>query len=166
MVRISLVYGSAGLLASGIIYSNLMRAPGAIDLLVDTEAAVTMISPSDQARLGIDPLELRLRRSERRISTVAGKGNAFKMPDCLLSLPSADRQGDWVDLEASTLYLLERSAIPVRKPLMGRPWSRPYDIQGGIPSLLGRDLLELHGLRLLVDFDVRSAHLETKDSVP
>lgn len=165
MVRIPLIYGGEGLFASALVYNNLMRAPGVVNLLVDTGATVTLLSPNDQARLGIDPSRLGLRRSERRISTIAGKANAFKLPDCLISLPCADHSSRWVDLEVPGLLLLEHRSGTKGKALRARSGTPAADIRGGTPSLLGRDVLEMHGLRLLVDFKRRTAFLETADDI-
>jgi len=47
LVRIPLLYGGDGLIAPGIVRNNLMRNPGTVNLLVDTGATVTMLSPND-----------------------------------------------------------------------------------------------------------------------
>jgi len=163
MVRVPLRYEPDGLIASGILFNIEMRGPGPVDFLVVTGAAITLLSPYDQVRLGMDPIKLGLRRFERRLTTIAGKGNAFKLPHCLISLPIPGPGGGHLDLEVPDLLLFEQGADPAgprkggdRLVIASRPRT-DYT-----PSILGRDLLELHGLLLVVDFKGRSAYLEAK----
>ena len=163
MVRIPLRYEPDGLITSGILFNIKMRSPGPVDFLVDTGAAITMLSPYDQVRLGMDPQKLGLRRYERRLTTIAGKGNAFKLSHCLISLPASDPGGGHLDLEVPDLLLLEQDPDTAKsRKDGGRSTIASRPRMDYVPSILGRDLLELHGLLLVVDFKARSAFLEAR----
>ena len=122
-----------------------------------------MLTSYDQTRLGIDPEKLGLRRSERRLATIVGKGNAFKLPQCLISLPVRGPGDGRLDLEIPDLLLLERDHEAIgRGKGIGHPINALQPMRSHIPSIIGRDLLELHGLLLVVDFKARSAYLEAR----
>ena len=154
MARVHFRYDYSGLIASAVLYNNRLRRPGMVPFLVDTGAAKTMLSPDAQLDLGIDPERMGLRRYERTITTIAGNVIAHKLPDCLLCLLPEDGREGPINLEVGELLLTEGIS-------RGRAGKGPGTRIGPIPSLLGRDVLEAHGLTLSVDFGKRAAYLET-----
>lgn len=162
MAQVRLECSSNGLLVTGVLYCPRLDGPGLVELLVDTGAALTMLSPYDQVHLGIDPSRMGLRRYEKSPMTISGKASAFKLPDCMISLPIEGSRGARFDLEAGELLLMERAPDGTgRKGPGNRPNGPTQVTRNHIPSLLGRDLLERGGLVLHADFGKRAAHLET-----
>jgi hypothetical protein len=162
LARVRIEYSSNGLLVTGVLYCPRLNGPGLVELLVDTGAALTMLSPYDQVHLGIDPVEMGLRRYEKSPMTISGKASAFKLPDCMISLPLEGSRGARFDLEAGELLLMERAPEGAgRRGQINRPDGPLQVTKNRIPSLLGRDLLERGGLVLYADFGKRAAYLGT-----
>jgi hypothetical protein len=152
-IRIPLEFGTNGLIVTGLIY-NQQISPKPINFLIDTGAGVTAISPSDQFTMGVDPAHMGLPRYKKRIITAGGKTTAYELQDSLICL--VDEEDKPVSLEADIILLMER----LRQVGKSKKDKEAKQINEMQPSIIGRDLLEKHGLILHSDFGTKTAYLE------
>jgi hypothetical protein len=156
MVRVPLQYGKRGLYVTGLLFNPRINTskPIPVNFLIDTGATMTSIAPKDQFAMGVDPESMGLPRYNKKIITAGGKTSAFELRDSLICLVDEDDKP--VNLEVQSILIMDR----VRSSGKSLKKKEAVKINEMQPSIIGRDLLEKHGIILHSDFGKKIANLE------
>jgi len=125
-------------------------SPKPINFLLDTGAAMTMLSEVEAIKLGIDYLSLP--KSNKPIISMGGVVESHILDNVIFIIPTESGTQDF-DLETVLI-----SRFPKRKST--KRGTKDEIRLKALPNLFGRDFFKKYKMKIVVDFDKDEAYLE------